>query len=313
MLLISLIVFLCYTVQIHEVLGVGKLSNDVLDNIYGIYRNSLAYVFTVGFIAMFATYLLTRKSELLFIQHIALLSRIALTFLSMLISFKIVNFYISLFSPINHDMILLSIDKRLFFGKTPSEWLDPISSAPLADFFAIFYSAWFFFTYATVLLMLRHSHKAVKEYVFMAIITFYLGYITYFFVPAIGPEFTLHYAHSIGPVLALVDGAGPWLSRDCFPSLHTGISIVMLVSVWRYQRKWFPFYAVLVTFIILSTQFLRVHYGIDVIAGISLAIMTTLSGPVWLYYWDRTRTKVFAASLNIPTTELPHTTQSELA
>jgi membrane-associated phospholipid phosphatase len=279
-------------VQIHAVFGIGSSPNLVWDNIQAIYQNFIAYVFTAGFLGMLFLYVTTRRNNLVFVQHLALLSRIALSFLSMLVAFKVVNFYISMFNPMNHDVILLHIDQRIFWGKTPSEWLDPIANQPLADFFSVAYSAWFFFTYATVLLLMKHSYKAVKEYVFMTLITFYLGYITYYFVPAIGPEFTLHYAHSLGPILPLVDGAGPWLSRDCFPSLHTGICIVMLVSIWRYRRNYFPFYLILITLIILSTQYLRVHYGIDVIAGACLAIMTTQSGPVWLYYWDRARQSI---------------------
>ncbi|MGZ4164870.1 MAG: phosphatase PAP2 family protein, partial [Tumebacillaceae bacterium] len=70
-----------------------------------------------------------------------------------------------------------------------------------------------------------------------------------------------------------------------FPSLHTGISVVMLVNVWRHSRRLVWLYAPLVTMIIFSTVYLRLHYAIDVIAGIALALTTTKVCPYLLDKW----------------------------
>ncbi|HET8938006.1 MAG TPA: phosphatase PAP2 family protein, partial [Polyangiales bacterium] len=63
---------------------------------------------------------------------------------------------------------------------------------------------------------------------------------------------------------------------DIFPSLHTALSVLMGLHAHRYRHTW-PFrwcYRatwVWVANIVISTVFLRWHYGIDLIAGVLLA------------------------------------------
>ncbi|MGZ4105922.1 MAG: phosphatase PAP2 family protein [Tumebacillaceae bacterium] len=211
------------------------------------------------------------------------LIRVLLSFFVMLVMFEAVGYFIGARQLQLLDLDLQKIDAWLFFGKQPAEWLVSISFPALTNLLSSAYASWFVLTYGTIFLMLYKGKRALLEYTTSALLTFYIGYLLYMVVPAIGPLFTIHFDTNIGGVTSTV------LSRpsvaDCFPSLHTGISVVMLVNVWRHSRRLVWLYAPLVTMIIFSTVYLRLHYAIDVIAGIALALTTTKVCPYLLDKW----------------------------
>lgn len=76
------------------------------------------------------------------------------------------------------------------------------------------------------------------------------------------------------------------MALNCFPSLHASLGMLAIVSVINFDKKekysiWFYLIAIIFGIgCILSTVFIKQHYFIDVIAGISLTIIVTLV--VWL-------------------------------
>jgi membrane-associated phospholipid phosphatase len=288
MLSVLFVVFISFPARLHRVLGTGGSRHPLLDNALSLVDRPDFWLYgtlsvLIGLIAWFTR----RKTDTHAVQ-LHRFARVALTFIAVLIVFDVINFYTVVFDPYDHDRLLQHLDDVLF-RTSPTRWFDAVTCWPLTLLFCGAYSSWFVMTYFSVFLFSRHSHLAMREYVTAAVCAFYIGYITYFFVPAIGPIFTMHFTHSIGPLENLVDGNGPFLSRDCFPSLHTGLSVVMLIHAWRYCRKLFWFYALDVSLIILSTLYLRVHYGVDLIAGAALAIAVCQVAPAFVSGWDHTR------------------------
>ncbi|AGB36893.1 phosphatase PAP2 family protein [Natronococcus occultus] len=69
-------------------------------------------------------------------------------------------------------------------------------------------------------------------------------------------------------------------NTNVFPSLHT--SLAATVGIFAYETrssypKWFPIAVVLAVSVALSTMYLGIHWAIDVVAGLALAV-----GSVWL-------------------------------
>lgn len=290
MLLALLAVFFAFPGRLYHVIGFNRFANPVWSNVWAVLMRSTTWFYSVLACCFGICIYLTRGRTDDLSAQLHRYARVALTFLCVLVVFDVINFYIAVFNPYDHDPLLRHMDVRLF-GTSPSEWFDGITCWPLTLLFCGAYASWFFMTYFSVFIMARHSERAMHEYVTAAIFAFYIGYATYFFVPAIGPEFTMHYERSIGPLLKLVDGQGPFLSRDCFPSLHTGLSIVMLVNAWRHARKIFWIYLLDVSLIILSTMYLRVHYGVDVVAGAALAVAVCQMAPVAISFWTQLRNR----------------------
>jgi membrane-associated phospholipid phosphatase len=213
----------------------------------------------------------------------------------LLIVFRIVNFYVQVLHPGIMDEWAQNIDAHIFFGKQVSEWLEPISNKWLTHLLTGAYVSWFWLLFATIALLLYRGKQAVKEYVFASLLAFYVGYVCYVLVPIIGPGYTLHYSVALHDIAPVYTNDRLFIARDCFPSLHTAISVIMGIFVWRYQRKWSLFYIPWLTLIVFATLYLRFHYGIDDIAGTRLGVFAScLSPPLVRKYerWKESRRRV---------------------
>ena len=100
---------------------------------------------------------------------------------------------------------------------------------------------------------------------------------SYTFVPARGPYYYLASVFS-GPVPG--DTVVPFVHefikngplRDVFPSMHTCLPLAIFLFSARYYRKVAFVTGIWIPHIIMATMYLRYHYLIDVLAGITLAV-----------------------------------------
>jgi membrane-associated phospholipid phosphatase len=129
---------------------------------------------------------------------------------------------------------------------------------------------------------------------FVIFFGFYLSFIGYLLVPAIGPRFTLHDYNSINKELegifmydklrfiidsgesipADVSNPQDFAQRDAFPSGHTLIAMLITYLAFRVKMKWKWLFAVYTVLMIFSTVYLRYHYVIDLIAAIPFFLAT---------------------------------------
>jgi membrane-associated phospholipid phosphatase len=313
----AVVVFFAFATKLDRIIGVRNYHWKVVNAVVGMYQNLLPWVFTGAFALLFILLWCLQRRDNPTFHKLTFIVRVLIAFCTMMAIYKIVNFYISVFNPYDRDLVLQQIDRTLFFGKLPSEWMVAITWKPLTYLLSLAYMSWFVLTYATILVMLTHSRQATVEFVFTAMSTFYIGYLTYILVPAVGPIHTVHFAEPMGGIASVFTHDQTLLARDCFPSLHTGISVVMLVYVWRYRRKWLWLYGPMTFLIVWSTMYLRFHYGIDVIAGAALATAMTQLCPLATRWWEQRRAAVaLDAAVETPifgSAAKQKTTVSELA
>jgi len=205
-------------------------------------------------------------------------------------SFTELHYLVHNVNPVDFDQLLINIDYAIF-GVHPTVWLEPHSSPVLIEYLQIIYAVFYFLPILLAgILYKRKDWEGFHYFVFVIVFGFYFSYLTYFFVPAIGPRFTLDHLQT-GPVTGmwLTDGIRYTLNtleniqRDAFPSGHTEITLLTMIFAWRYSRKFFWVLCVVGSSLILSTVVLRYHYVIDVIAGILLTIIVVqLSEPLYL-------------------------------
>jgi membrane-associated phospholipid phosphatase len=103
-------------------------------------------------------------------------------------------------------------------------------------------------------------------------VSFYLGYCCYILLPVSGPLSMLPPAApgfiESTTIYAFLEANFRYVG-DCFPSLHTANPWLM---VWT-GRRGFPRWLLLASCLVccgitLSTMVLRLHYGVDVLAGL---------------------------------------------
>jgi membrane-associated phospholipid phosphatase len=192
------------------------------------------------------------------------------------------------------DPVLIRID-FFIFGVHPTLWIERWIVPWLTDLLSLAYASYYFLPIVLgVTLYLKNPRRDFELTIFVLLLGYYLSYIGYILFPAIGPRFTLAHLQTVpleGSVITdfIRDTLNTWEhnKRDCMPSGHTQVAVMVLFLSYRYRRL--PFYILLpiATGLILSTVSHRYHYVIDLFAGASLAVVCILIGPRLYKAWNR--------------------------
>lgn len=81
--------------------------------------------------------------------------------------------------------------------------------------------------------------------------------------------------------------SGTRMLWDSMPSGHTCISLLMTMAAARYMPRLLWVMVPLTCGIVFGTLYLRYHYGVDILAGVALALSVRTFGPRALAAWDR--------------------------
>jgi membrane-associated phospholipid phosphatase len=209
------------------------------------------------------------------------------TVITVLLVFNSLGALIASIHTTTFDDRLIAVDHAIF-GVHPTVWLERLISPTLSTVLPFAYISYYFIPLLLgSVLISKGKFGEFEEVLFGILLCFYLSYVCYLLVPAIGPRFTLSRLQTadlqISPFIQSIQDALNGLEKnktDAFPSGHTAISLLCLYYAWKEREK--RLFAVLipvVTGLIISTVYLRYHYVIDVIAGIALTGLTILLAP----------------------------------
>ncbi len=219
------------------------------------------------------------------------------------LNFAELHYLVHTVRPQDMDALLIKIDYALF-GVHPTIWLEQISFPALTEYLQIVYSTFYFIP--LVLALLLYFKNRMEELDFFTLIMvygFYLSYLLYFTVPAIGPRFSLahlqqepvrglFFTELIRHTLNTLEN----IQRDCFPSGHTAMTFLTMFYARRFHKKYFYVLLVIGTSLIFSTVYLRYHYVIDVVGGLAMAGVVIVTAP----YLHRVLQKTFGNAQPVP-------------
>lgn len=197
------------------------------------------------------------------------------------------------------DAQLLALDAALF-GATPSELLAGLRRPWLTEVLALAYSSYFLLPLGAAApayipnratphgRYMRHRER------FRAILTAHaialsLGYLGYMLVPARGPRYFLPTVFPLHGALGYYEWAvAQWnamqeVTCDAFPSLHTANATLAIIHSFR-NRDLFRPLPWLITppsvLLLMLTIYLRMHYAVDVLAGLAIAAVAAWAAPI---------------------------------
>ena len=110
-----------------------------------------------------------------------------------------------------------------------------------------------------------------------------IGLICYLFVVAFGPRnigVADQLMYDLYPQAQLITTAVN-VNTNVFPSLHTSLSATVMLFAWRTREAyplWLPIATVIGLSVIVSTMYLGIHWAIDVLAGLVLAVVSVKLG-----------------------------------
>lgn len=195
------------------------------------------------------------------------------------------------------DSRLIQID-FFIFGVHPTLWMQRWIVPWLTDILSLAYLSYYFIPVVfVVVLYLKNRGMEFDQSIFILTFGYYISFIGYILFPAIGPRYAMDHLYSIpleGSVIT--DFVRDTLNalehnkRDCMPSGHTQMVLIVLFLAYRYEKVLFYILLPIVCALILSTVYLRYHYVIDLMVGTALAIGCAVIGPR-LYQWWNLRIK----------------------
>jgi membrane-associated phospholipid phosphatase len=199
----------------------------------------------------------------------------------------------------DYDQLLIAVDRWLF-RVNPTEWLARFSNPFFTEVLQIAYSLFFvFFIVVGIELYRRPDSSEFRYFRFTIVYGFFISYIGYLFLPAIGPRFTLHDFSRVNgelpglfftPVLrwfiniceSIPSGVTNSIAcasaqRDVFPSGHTMMTLVTIILANKFQTRTRHCLLVVGALLIIGTVYLRYHYLVDILAGALLALPCLLT------------------------------------
>jgi membrane-associated phospholipid phosphatase len=258
---------------------------------------NLAVIMLIFILAYLAE---TRKTKLLIGLHRFY------NYLIVLFVFKEIYLMVRPIHPVDYDWLFISID-RWIFGVNPTQWIMQFANPVLTEILQIsYFSYYILFIMLGVELYRRYSIEEFDHGAFLIVYGFYLSYLGYFLLPAVGPRFTLHDFYALNkelPGLLLTTpmrnfiNAGESISsalpnaiqlvqRDVFPSGHTQLTLIVVYLSHKYQLKTRWIITVLAGLLIIGTVYLRYHYVVDLIGGAVFFFFTIWSGKKIQAWWE---------------------------
>ncbi len=209
--------------------------------------------------------------------------------------------------PHDYDALLIAVDHWMF-GVNPTQWLASYSNPILTEILQIaYFSYYLLFIVMGVEVYRRYPIAKFDHAAFLVVYGFYLSYLGYFLLPAIGPRFTLHDFSLLNqelPGIALTTNlraiinagesipsnvalARELIQRDAFPSGHTQLSLIVLYLGFRNNLRSRWLLTTLGGLLLVGTVYLRYHYVVDLLGGALFFWFTIWSGNKIEAWWSR--------------------------
>ena len=210
---------------------------------------------------------------------------------------------------VDYDYLLIAADRWLF-GVDPTVWLAHFAAPILTEVLQIAYSSFYILLMIPAIeLYWKGDHKRLLVFVFIMMYGFFLSYLGYFILPAVGPRFILHdfdamnqdlpglfltnmlrdFVNAGESIPAGVPNPIDFIQRDVFPSGHTMMTLILMYFGWKHRMKTRHLITIMGTLLIIGTVYLRYHYVIDLIGGAFFMLFAVWTSPPLYRWWEGVR------------------------
>ena len=206
--------------------------------------------------------------------------------------------YLRIINPNDFDWMLIKWDYAIF-GTNPTVFLTQFAQPWLTELLQICYMMFFIMPLAVGFeLYVKRKNYQYVEFTRTIAFGFFVSYLLYFIIPAVGPRFTLHnfftinndlpgifFADFFREIVNIGGGIRPFttltpieaVNRDCMPSGHTMLTLMNIWFAYKFRSHHRYWIYLIGTGLIIGTVYLRYHYVVDLVAGFIFACMV-----IWL-------------------------------
>ncbi|WP_122090301.1 phosphatase PAP2 family protein [Halalkalicoccus subterraneus] len=160
-------------------------------------------------------------------------------------------------------------------------WIQTFQTAELTIYFSAIYVYGYVFLLVFPLLayLALSEQRPLHEITIAYTANYAIGLVCYLLFVAYGPrnlDVAQQLMYNVYPSSRLLTSAVN-TNTNVFPSLHTSLSMTVLLFAWRTRDaypRWLAIAAVVAVSIVLSTMYLGIHWLTDVTAGTGLAVLS---------------------------------------
>jgi membrane-associated phospholipid phosphatase len=221
------------------------------------------------------------------------------------LSFKEIYVIIQSLKLSDFDTFLILCDRKIF-GTDPTVFLQRISTPVLTEILQLAYASYYIILLLVAFeLYVTNRREEYSLYLFIILFGFFLSYLGYLMVPAIGPRFMLHDFNALDrelpglwlttPIRNFLDAgesiphgvtnAYKYAQRDVFPSGHTEMTLLALYLATKFKLRTRKYLYVAGGLLIIATVYLRYHYVTDLIGGVVAMLFTAFTAPQLFKRW----------------------------
>lgn len=164
-------------------------------------------------------------------------------------------------------------------------WVQTFQTTELTMYFSAVYIYGYVFLLVFPLLayLALSEQRPLHELTIAYTANYAIGLVCYLLFVAYGPrnlDIADQLMYDVYPSSRLLTSAVN-TNTNVFPSLHTSLSVTVLLFAWRTREaypRWLAIAAILATSVVISTMYLGIHWLTDVVAGAVLAVVSVRIG-----------------------------------
>lgn len=202
------------------------------------------------------------------------------------------------------DPVFFRLEEKVFGGQPSVKFMEWLPHPWVSEIFYAAYFSYYVMIGGVGLALYLQNRRQFDHYLAVVSFVFYVCYLTYIFLPVIGPPLFHKTVHGYSlppefqPVEPLQVPAGiesglfyrimGWIYENieapgaAFPSSHVAVALVTLYFSFLYLRPIRFVHLIAVLLLSLATVYCRYHFAVDVIAGAATALVLIPLGN-WLY------------------------------
>lgn len=187
-----------------------------------------------------------------------------------------------------NDAVVQGWEQQLFGSQISYQWIRQSPSVFWSGLLHLSYLSYYpLVVVGPILLTIRGRRLETHRVLFVTMTAYVACYLVFLLFPVAGPNYA--FPHPTGPVrdvwsartVYAVLGSGSSIGT-AFPSSHVAATLAAVFALWREWKSLAVTLAVPAALLVLAVVYCQMHYGIDALAGIAVAVVAAVGGPLVL-------------------------------
>ncbi len=171
------------------------------------------------------------------------------------------------------DGKLIALEQQIWGFQPSIKFSEVFNQKWFSELMFFGYFSYYLMPLAIIFMIFKTNYKKIEEFGFILITSFLIYYVIFILLPAFGPQFYFEYPQNyieaqgiFGKIIKLIQENGE-APTAAFPSSHVGISLIVLLWLYKHLKKMMILFVPTTILLILATVYIKAHYSVDVLAG----------------------------------------------